>query len=142
MPKIRTAVLDTAGQEEFYAIREQYMRTGHGFLLVFAVTDRRSFQEIDNFQKLVLRVKELYEFPMLLVGNKCDMEESREVSTEEAEQYGRSVGLPYIECSAKHGLNVAEAFYRLVRAVREFELAEAASVREPPKTTKSFCVLL
>lgn len=63
-------VLDTAGQEEFSAMREQYMRSGEGFLLVFAVTERSSFDEIYKFHKQILRVKDRDEFPMLMVGNK------------------------------------------------------------------------
>lgn len=63
-------VLDTAGQEEFSAMREQYMRSGEGFLLVFSVTERPSFEEIFKFHRQILRVKDRDEFPMLMVGNK------------------------------------------------------------------------
>lgn len=72
-------VLDTAGQEEFSAMREQYMRSGEGFLLVFSLTDHASFAEITKFQKQILRVKDRDEFPMLLVGNKSDLEHQRHV---------------------------------------------------------------
>lgn len=72
-------VLDTAGQEEFSAMREQYMRSGEGFLLVFSVTDRSSYEEIYKFYKQILRVKDRDEFPMLLLGNKCDLEHQRQV---------------------------------------------------------------
>lgn len=53
-------VLDTAGQEEFSAMREQYMRTGDGFLIVFSVTDKASFEHVDRFHQLILRVKDRY----------------------------------------------------------------------------------
>lgn len=53
-----SAVLDTAGQEEFSAMREQYMRTGDGFLIVFSVTDKASFEHVDRFHQLILRVKD------------------------------------------------------------------------------------
>lgn len=72
-------VLDTAGQEEFSAMREQYMRSGEGFLLVFAVTDHPSFEEIFKFHRQILRVKDRDEFPMLMVGNKADLEHQRSV---------------------------------------------------------------
>lgn len=72
-------VLDTAGQEEFSAMREQYMRSGEGFLLVFSLTDHNSFAEINKFQKQILRVKDRDEFPMLLVGNKSDLDYQRRV---------------------------------------------------------------
>lgn len=73
-------VLDTAGQEEFSAMREQYMRSGEGFLLVFSLTDHNSFAEISKFQKQILRVKDRDEFPMLLVGNKSDLDHQRRVT--------------------------------------------------------------
>lgn len=53
-----STVLDTAGQEEFSAMREQYMRTGDGFLIVFSVTDKASFEHVDRFHQLILRVKD------------------------------------------------------------------------------------
>ena len=72
-------VLDTAGQEEYSAMREQYMRTGEGFLLVYSITSRQSFEEITVFQQQILRVKDKDYFPMVVVGNKCDLEGEREV---------------------------------------------------------------
>ena len=73
-------VLDTAGQEEYSAMREQYMRTGEGFLLVYSITSRQSFEEITTFQQQILRVKDRDYFPMVVVGNKCDLEGEREVT--------------------------------------------------------------
>jgi len=78
----RLDILDTAGQEEFSAMREQYMRSGEGFLLVFSLTERQSFEEVYKFHKQVLRVKDRDEFPMLIVGNKADMDRHRQVSKE------------------------------------------------------------
>lgn len=72
--------MDTAGQEEFSAMREQYMRSGEGFLLVFSLADHASFSEISKFQKQILRVKDRDEFPMLLVGNKSDLDYQRKVN--------------------------------------------------------------
>lgn len=77
---LHAIVLDTAGQEEFSAMREQYMRSGEGFLLVYSLTDHNSFAEITKFQKQILRVKDRDEFPMLLVGNKSDLEHLRRVN--------------------------------------------------------------
>ena len=73
-------VLDTAGQEEYSAMREQYMRTGEGFLLVYSINSRQSFEEITTFQQQILRVKDKDYFPMVVVGNKCDLEGEREVT--------------------------------------------------------------
>lgn len=73
-------VLDTAGQEEYSAMREQYMRTGEGFLLVYSINSRQSFEEILTFQQQILRVKDKDYFPIIIVGNKCDLDGERLVS--------------------------------------------------------------
>jgi len=111
-------ILDTAGQEEFSAMREQYMRTGEGFLLVFSVTDKSSFDEIPRFHTQILRVKDKDEFPMILVGNKSDLENERTVATAEAQELGRKLKIPYLESSAKQRINVDAAFHDLVRSIR------------------------
>jgi GTPase KRas len=63
-------------------MREQYMRTGEGFLLVYSITSRQSFEEMLTFQQQILRVKDKDYFPMIVVGNKADLDSEREVSTE------------------------------------------------------------
>ncbi|CAO3670149.1 unnamed protein product [Umbelopsis ramanniana] len=75
-------VLDTAGQEEYSAMREQYMRNGEGFLLVYSITSRLSFDEINTFYQQIRRVKDRDFFPMVLVANKCDLEHDRQVSSQ------------------------------------------------------------
>lgn len=75
-------MLDTAGQEEYSAMREQYMRTGEGFLLVYSITSRQSFEEMLTFQQQILRVKDRDYFPIIIVGNKCDLNQERQVSTQ------------------------------------------------------------
>ncbi|KAJ6628051.1 Ras-like protein, partial [Pseudolycoriella hygida] len=67
-------ILDTAGQEEYSAMRDQYMRTGEGFLLVFAVNSAKSFEDIGTYREQIKRVKDAEEVPMVLVGNKCDLQ--------------------------------------------------------------------
>ena len=79
-------VLDTAGQEEFSAMREQYMRKGDGFLLVYSVTDKQSFENIRHFYTQILRVKDRDSYPMLLVANKVDLVHLRKVSEEQGRE--------------------------------------------------------
>ncbi|RZF40064.1 hypothetical protein LSTR_LSTR002467 [Laodelphax striatellus] len=135
-------ILDTAGQEEFSAMREQYMRSGEGFLLVFAVTDRASFDEIYKFHRQILRVKDRDEFPMLMVGNKADLEHQRVVAVAEAQNLSRQLKVPYIECSAKLRMNVDQSFHELVRIVRKFQLSERPPVKHNYAKNKKRCCLL
>ncbi|XP_053976965.1 ras-like protein 2 [Hylaeus anthracinus] len=135
-------ILDTAGQEEFSAMREQYMRSGEGFLLVFSVTDHSSFDEMLKFHRQILRVKDRDEFPMLMVGNKADLDHQRIVSVDEAQNMARQLKIPYIECSAKLKMNVDQAFYELVRIVRKFQLSERPPLKQNYKKNKKKCCML
>ena len=66
-------ILDTAGQEEYSTIKDQYMRTGKGFLIVFAVNITKSFEDITAYREQIKRVKDVKEVPMVMVGNNCDL---------------------------------------------------------------------
>eukprot|EP00026_Physarum_polycephalum_P012427 Phypoly_transcript_12734.p1 GENE.Phypoly_transcript_12734~~Phypoly_transcript_12734.p1 ORF type:complete len:149 (+),score=3.95 Phypoly_transcript_12734:198-644(+) len=73
-------ILDTAGVEDFSAVRQHYMKTGHGFLCVYSITSKFSFTQVAQFHEDILQVKDSTVAPIVIVGNKCDMEEHREVS--------------------------------------------------------------
>jgi len=113
-------VLDTAGQEEYGAMREQYMRTGEGFLLVYSITSRNSFEEISTFHQQILRVKDQDSFPVIVVANKCDLEYERQVGMNEGRDLAKHFGCKFIETSAKQRINVDEAFSNLVREIRKY----------------------
>jgi small GTP-binding protein len=119
-------ILDTAGQEEYSAMREQYMRTGEGFLLVYSIIERSSFDEIHGFYAQIMRVKDRdiessETFPMILVANKVDLESERQVSSEEGKQLAKSLNnMAYVEASAKKHVNVDLAFHDLVRQIRAY----------------------
>jgi len=112
-------ILDTAGQEEYSAMRDQYMRTGQGFILVYAITSRSSFDEIVTFREQIKRVKDKDKVPMVLVGNKCDLEPERQVTTAEGQDLAKSFSSPFFESSAKTRVNVEESFFALVREIKK-----------------------
>ncbi|KAF9364542.1 Ras GTPase [Mortierella sp. NVP85] len=125
-------VLDTAGQEEYSAMREQYMRSGEGFLLVYSITSRNSFEEIATFYQQILRVKDKDFFPIILVANKCDLEHERQVSTHDGREMAKQFHSRLIETSAKQRINVDEAFYNLVREIRRFSKETPNNTQQPP----------
>jgi len=111
-------ILDTAGQEEYSAMRDQYMRTGQGFIITYAITSRSSFEEATAFYKQILRVKDADKVPIVLAGNKCDLEDQRQVPEAEGRELAKEFGCPMFETSAKSKINVEEAFFELVREIR------------------------
>lgn len=101
-------------------MREQYMRTGEGFLLVYSITSRNSFDEISTFHQQILRVKDKDSFPVIVVANKCDLEYERQVGSHEGRELAKHFGCRFIETSAKQRINVDEAFSNLVREIRRY----------------------
>lgn len=136
-------ILDTAGQEDYAAIRDNYFRSGEGFLCVFSIVENDSFQATSDFRDQILRVKQNDRVPFLLVGNKCDLEDKRQVATQDAEDKARQWNVPYVETSAKTKHNVDKVFYDLMREVRKRKLDEGeGGVAPKKKKKKGKCVIL
>jgi len=112
-------ILDTAGQEEFSAMRGQWFRQGDAFLLVYSITDRKTFDEIRKIFESILKAKDATKAgPSILVGNKCDLTDSRQVTQQEGKDLASSLGVPFMEASAKQRVNVEECFVSLVKQTR------------------------
>ncbi|VDM56915.1 unnamed protein product [Angiostrongylus costaricensis] len=112
-------ILDTAGQEDYSAIRDNYYRSGEGFICVFSILDMDSFDATTEFREQILRVKNSdNSIPIVLVGNKADLREERVVPLEMARQRAERWGVPYVETSAKRRENVDKVFYDLMREIK------------------------
>ena len=144
-------ILDTAGQEEYAAIRDTYYRSGEGFMCVFSLVDRPTFHATHEFRDQILRVLDREGgVPFVLVGNKVDLARDaglRQVKQEEAEQLAQSWKCPYIETSTKTGEHVQMAYEQLLRLVRDDKLGGAHPVGAgtaifTEKKKKKMCVIL
>jgi len=113
-------ILDTAGQDEYSAMRDHYMRSGEGFLLVYSITSRSSFEAVSNFYQQILRIKDKDSFPVIIVANKSDLEYERQVGMNEGRELARRFNCKCIETSAKQRFNVDEAFSTIVREIRRY----------------------
>ena len=110
-------ILDTAGQEEFYALRDQYMRSGDGYIIVFSITSITSFLEVNAIKEqlnIVLDTDDNTLIPIILVGNKCDLEEYRQVQSSDAQRLAEEWKVKYFETSAKNKTNINRIFEELV----------------------------
>jgi len=112
-------ILDTAGQEELTAMRDQWIRGAEGYILVYSITSRSSLEQVNRFRDQIVRVSDNDDVPMILVGNKCDLNEQREVTTEEGRELARSFRAEFIEASAKSRINIEQIFINIVRKVRQ-----------------------
>ena len=93
------------------------MRTGDGFICVYSITQHNTFDEALRLHDHILRVKDADEVPFVLVGNKCDLEDEREVTAERGQQFADEHECPFLEASAKTRKNVVEVFEAIVREI-------------------------
>jgi len=126
-------ILDTAGTEQFTAMRDLYMKNGQGFALVFSLVSDSTFHDLTAIRNQIIKVKDTEDVPMVLVGNKADLVDKRCVSAEEAQALAdKSFGTKFFETSAKTNQNINEVFEDLVRQV----------VAKYPEKRRSGCTLL
>ncbi|KAJ7462718.1 ras protein [Mycena galericulata] len=137
-------VIDTAGQEEYATLRDQWVREGQGFILVYSIASRTTFDRLEVFRQSVRRAKRGDPI-LLLVGNKIDKAYEREVSKEEGAALARQFGCEFIETSAKTAQNVERVFTSLVRALRQtrnLEPGAAPNPGRPREEKKKKCIIL
>ena len=114
--KVKLQIWDTAGQERFKNITASYYRGGNGVLVVYDITDRESFENLNSWLIEIEKNanKNVYK---LLIGNKCDLEEKRKVTYQEGKDFATSNGMQFIETSAKTAAKVQEAFELLTNEI-------------------------
>eukprot|EP00026_Physarum_polycephalum_P012774 Phypoly_transcript_13104.p1 GENE.Phypoly_transcript_13104~~Phypoly_transcript_13104.p1 ORF type:complete len:188 (+),score=22.37 Phypoly_transcript_13104:97-660(+) len=123
-------ILDTAGTEKFTAMRDLYMKNGEGFVLIYSITAQSSFNDLPDLREQILRIKDVAEVPMILVGNKSDLEDQRKISTEHGVELAKKFGnVPFLETSAKFNLNITETFTTLARIL-------------PPRKNKEYRIVV
>eukprot|EP01087_Luapelamoeba_hula_P008261 TRINITY_DN205_c0_g1_i1.p1 TRINITY_DN205_c0_g1~~TRINITY_DN205_c0_g1_i1.p1 ORF type:complete len:244 (-),score=50.90 TRINITY_DN205_c0_g1_i1:74-706(-) len=116
--RFKLQIWDTAGQERFRTITSSYYRGAHGIIVVYDITDAKTFESITKWLEEI----DAFAGPTvlkLLVGNKCDRESERAITAQKGSELAGSLGIPFIETSAKTTINVEEAFLRLTRAIRD-----------------------
>lgn len=134
--EVQIDILDTAGQEDYAAIRDNYFRSGEGFLCVFSITEQESLAAAHELREQILRVKNDENIPFLLVGNKADLNDRRAVTEEMAKEQADQWKVRYIETSAKTRHNVTEVFIDLLRCIIERRSKEMEDEARGGKTFK------
>ena len=97
------------------------MRGGEGFILVYTVTEKRSFEEVRRFKAMIDRVRNYEKVPIVIAANKKDLEHKRQISTKEGEIMAKEFDCPFFETSAALRYNVDEVFEEIVRCIRKKE---------------------
>lgn len=125
--KIKLQIWDTAGQERFHTITTSYYRGAMGIMLVYDITNAKSFE---NISKWLRNIDEhaSEDVERMLLGNKCDMEDKRVVPKEKGEQISREHNIRFFETSAKSNINIEKAFFTLAE-----DILKKTPVKEPER---------
>ncbi|CAJ0581795.1 unnamed protein product, partial [Mesorhabditis spiculigera] len=137
-------ITDTTGSHQFPAMQRLSISKGHAFILVYAVTSRQSLEELGPIVKMLMEVKgsQLSEAPIMLVGNKKDESQKREVSTETGQKLSGRWGTGFIETSAKNNENVTELFQTLLSMEKKRQLALTMEDPEAKNGKKKKCSVM
>lgn len=128
-------ILDTAGTEQFTAMRDLYMKNGQGFVLVYSITAQSTFNDLQDLREQILRVKDKDDVPMVLVGNKCDLDAERVVGRQQGDNLAHHFNCAFMETSAKAKVNVNDVFYDLVRQINRKSPNDIIKRRKKPLCT-------
>ena len=126
-------IWDTAGQERFKNITASYYRGGNGVLVVYHITDRDTFENLNSWLIEIEKNanKNVYK---LLIGNKCDLEDKRKVTYQEGKEFASSNGMQFIETSAKTDTKVKDAFEMLTQEIIKSNITKDKGKEKKDKT--------
>eukprot|EP01027_Heterolobosea_sp_BB2_P015426 GEZU01022065.1.p1 GENE.GEZU01022065.1~~GEZU01022065.1.p1 ORF type:complete len:170 (+),score=20.74 GEZU01022065.1:322-831(+) len=109
-----TDIVDTAGQDEFSLFQPQYSLGVDGYVMVYSVVSRPSFDMIETLNEKILNSMGVDKVPRVLVGNKIDLDLERKITSDQGKALADRLGIPFVECSAKHATNIGK-FLRIHR---------------------------
>ena len=117
--KAKIRIWDTSGLEKYKKIIESYLKKLAGVILVFDLTNKKSFENVKMWKSLFEEFCENKDAPILLFGNKCDITEKIEVEQKDIDKYAKENNMLYYKCSAKSDINVHEGFTTLAHKIKE-----------------------
>ena len=110
---VKVQIWDTSGQERFLSLTKNFLKGSNGAVIVFDITDRKSFEDLEQWIESIKENIDIDTLPIVLLGNKVDLECNRQVSTEEAEHLAKAEKFKYFETSSKNNTGIDEAFQYL-----------------------------
>ena len=125
-------IVDTAGQEEYISIRNNWIEHGDGFILIYSIDSRNSFDEIKILMDEITTLKEKIP-PVVLIGNKSDLKNEREVSKNEGKELANLWNCIFYETSAKDDININQTFFDIVREIRKYKINNKPVIKKKKK---------
>lgn len=115
--KFQVKIWDTAGQEKFSVMAKSYYQRAHGIIITCAINNRNSFNNLKNWLHSIKENTNSESIQLIIIANKLDLENEREVKTEEIAQKAKELNIEYFETSAKENFNIDEAFDTIIDKV-------------------------
>lgn len=112
---IKLQIWDTAGQERYQALNKNLFLKVQGIILIYSITERSSFENVEEWINSIKSVSE--KIPILLVGNKCDLEESRVVDKQEGIELSKKMNVNFFEVSAKNNIRIEDIFTDIAETI-------------------------
>jgi len=139
-------IVDTAGQEGFGTLVDQWILRGSAFLLAYSITSKQSFNALEKLHDQIITVKETDDVSIALVGTKCDLEDQRQVSTQDGKDLSERWKCLFFETSAKENINMETVFVEIVRWLRKKSpqplTPAGSSDKAKPAKSRGFCAIL
>ena len=117
-------ILDTAGQDDYQTMLDTWINSSDGFILVYSIDNKESFDAVKKRYERIIKLKGDQKVSIVIVGNKCDLEENRKVSREEAENFCNTNKVTFLEASALNVINVKESFLSVARGLLQINFPE------------------
>ena len=111
---------DSSGNERFHTIVISAMKNTQGIVLVYDITLRQTFDDLSGWIDTIKEIKDITNFPIIIIGNKSDLEDKRQVPIEEAKKFAEGFGLPYFETSARTGEGVRKLSHHYLKKYTKY----------------------
>ena len=132
-------ILDTAGQDDYQTMLDTWINSADGFILVYSIDNKESFESTKTRYDRIIRLKEGQKVSIIVVGNKCDLEDKRQVSKEEVEKYCNVMNISFLEASALNTINVKESFLTVSRGLLQINFPEKYNKKSYGNSEKGRC---
>ena len=113
-------IFDTSGQEVYKSISRNYYLRVQGILLMFDLTNKYTFQNLENWIKEIYNIRD--KVPLIIIGNKCDLEKQIEVNDDVVKKFGEKINASYYKTSAKNGKNIDKAIVNFVKQIIDLDI--------------------
>ena len=133
-------ILDTAGQDDYQTMLDTWINAADGFILVYSIDNKESFDSIKTRFERITKIKPDQKVPIVVAGNKCDLEENRKVKRDDVENFCNKNKISFLETSALKTINVREAFLCVARGLLEKQFPDKYSKKDSSeKKKKCYC---